>query len=87
MNQVSQLVDGSKTVTVYEVEAGKFLVDYNDTAAGEDGLFVQAGFYSTQELADAKAAELLAAESISGEMLVGDVATADAEQPAEQPAE
>lgn len=85
MNQVSQLVDGSKTVTVFEVESGKFLVDYMNTAAGEEGHYVQAGYFTTQELADAKAAELLAAESISGEMLVGDVATV--EQPAEQPAE
>ena len=48
-----------------------------NTAAGEEGHFVQAGYFSTQELADAKAAELLAAESISGEMLVGDVVSAE----------
>lgn len=78
MNQeVSQLVEDTKTVTVFEVEAGKYLVDYMNTAAGEEGHFVQAGYFSTQELADAKAAELLAAESISGEMLVGDVVSAE----------
>jgi cell division protein FtsN len=79
MNQVSQLVEDTKTVTVFEVEAGKYLVDYMNTAAGEEGYFVQAGYFSTQELADAKAAELLAAESISGEMLVGDVVSAEPE--------
>lgn len=73
MNQVSQLVEGSKTVTVYEVDANKFLVDYMNTEAGEEGHFVQAGYYSTVEAAGAKAQELLVAESISGEMLLGDV--------------
>lgn len=73
MNQVSQLVEGSKTVTVYEVDANKFLVDYMNTEAGEEGHFVQAGYYSTVEAAEAKAQELLVAESISGEMLLGDV--------------
>lgn len=73
MNQVNQLVDGTKVVTVYEREEGNFLVDYVDPSVGEAGFFLQAGYYSTRELADGKAAELLSAESISGEMLLGDV--------------
>jgi len=73
MNQVNQLTEGTKVVTVLEREDGTFLVDYLDPAVGEEGYFLQAGFYATREAADAKAAELLVAVSITGEMLLGDV--------------
>jgi hypothetical protein len=75
MNQVNQLTEGTKVVTVLEREDGTFLVDYLDPAVGEEGYFLQTGFYATREAADAKAAELLVAESITGEMLLGDVPT------------
>lgn len=73
MNQVSQLVEGTKTVTVYEVDANKFLVEYFDSGVGEAGYALQAGYYSTVEAAGAKAQELFGAENITGEMLLGDV--------------
>jgi hypothetical protein len=73
MNQVSQLVEGTKTVTVFEVEANKFLVEYVDTGVGESGYFLQAGYFTTSEVAGARAQELFVAESISGDMLVGDM--------------
>jgi hypothetical protein len=75
MNQVNQLTEGTKVVTVLEREDGTFLVDYLDPAVGEEGYFLQAGFFTTKEAADARAAELLVAESITGEMLLGDVPT------------
>lgn len=73
MNQVSQLVENTKTVTVFEVEENKFLVEYVDTGVGEEGYFLQAGYYSTVEAAGAKAQELFGAENITGEMLLGDM--------------
>jgi hypothetical protein len=75
MNQVNQLTEGTKVVTVFEMQNGTFLVDYLDPAVGEAGYFLQAGFFTTKEAADARAAELLVAESITGEMLLGDVPT------------
>lgn len=85
MNQVNQLTEGTKVITVFQMEDGTFLVDYLDPAVGEAGYFLQAGFFTTKEAADAKAAELLTAVSITGEMLLGDVPVAEA--PAEAPAE
>lgn len=73
MNQVSQLAENTKTVTVFEVEANKFLVEYVDTGVGEAGYSLLAGYYSTVEAAAAKAQELFGAESITGEMLLGDM--------------
>jgi len=72
MNQVNQFGDGvSKEANVYEMDGGLFLVEYSNTEVGH---FLRAGFFSTKELADAKAVELLGAECITGEMLAGDVA-------------
>jgi hypothetical protein len=73
MNQVSQLVDGTKTVTVFDVDGTKFLVEYADVGVGEQGYFLQAGYFSTVQAAETKAQELFSAQGISGEMLVGDM--------------
>ena len=63
----------TRTVTVFETENNQYLVDFIEPSVGEEGYFLQAGYYSTLEVATAKAQELLGAESISGEMLEGDV--------------
>jgi ribosomal protein S24E len=62
---------GTTTVKVLQTEDSRFIVDYLDTSAGEEGLFVQTGYYNTVEEANAKAGELLNATHISGEMLEG----------------
>lgn len=72
MNQVSEFQQGDKVSRVFLLEDGNnHLVEYYDAA---NGLALRAGYYSTKEVADLKANELLSAESISGEMLVGNVA-------------
>lgn len=63
----------TRTATVFETVDGHYLVDFVEPDVGEEGYFLQAGYYSTLEVATAKAQELLGAESISGEMLEGDV--------------
>jgi hypothetical protein len=62
---------GTITVKILQSEEGRFLVDYLDTAAGEEGLFLQTEYYNTLEEAEAKAEEFLNATHISGEMLAG----------------
>jgi hypothetical protein len=63
----------TRTVTVFQIEGGQYLVEFVEPDVGEEGYFLQAGYYSTLEVATEKAQELLVAESISGEMLVGDL--------------
>jgi len=50
---------------------GVFLVEY---ANHETGLFLQSGYFSTREAAEARAVEMETAEQINREMLVGDIA-------------
>lgn len=68
MEQVNQLTQGEKVATINRTETGEYLVEY---VHGE--LTVNAGFFTSQEVAEAKAQELFDSETISGELLVGDV--------------
>jgi hypothetical protein len=75
MEQVAEYKNEAetRTVTVFEMEDGHYLVEFVEPDVGEIGYFLQAGYYSTLEVATEKAQELLDAESISGEMLEGDI--------------
>jgi hypothetical protein len=75
MEQVAQYKneEETRTTTVFETVDGHYLVEFVEPDVGEEGYFLQAGHYSTLEVATEKAQELLGAESISGEMLEGDV--------------
>ena len=68
MELVDTLQSGEKSALIKKVSEGLYIVEYTN---GE--LFVNAGYFSTHELAEDKVTELFNAESISGEMLAGDV--------------
>lgn len=60
--------------TTVRAEQDYFIVDYIDEAAG---LFVQAGYFTTEESAQERANLLENKELISGEDLIGDVPVAE----------
>lgn len=85
MVEVKDISTEGKTCKIYQDTNETYVVEYIN---GE--LFVTAGAFSTEALAEAKGVELMGTEAISGEMLVGDVpvpAEVPAETPVEAPAE
>jgi len=75
MEQVAEYKNEAetRTTTVFETEDGHFLVQFVEPDVGENGYILQTGHFSTLELAQAKAQEMLELESFSGETLEGDV--------------
>jgi hypothetical protein len=69
LTQINQFVNGDKTSKIFQNEDGTYIVEFTDGVE----LFLNAGNFSTEALAEAKAQEMLAAESYNAEMLVGDV--------------
>lgn len=82
MVEVKDISTEGKTCKIYQ-DGSTYVVEYVN---GE--LFVTAGAFSTEALAEAKGVELMGASHISGEMLVGDVVPVTVEEtPAEAPTE
>ena len=69
MVEIKHLTQDGKSATIYQVENGYFLVSFVDR-----DLFLDAGYFTTQEVAENKAVELFNAVGIWADMLVGDVA-------------
>jgi hypothetical protein len=80
--QINQFMNGTKTVNIIQNDDNTYLVDFSYT---DIGLFLNAGMFSTQALAEAKAQEMLHAELYTAEMLVGDVAVAVVGEPVSEP--